>query len=89
MDIALKYLFLGLMTLLCAAMIHSISRALLGKQANGYPAGIVILAFTLSPWWVAALGGLAGHLLSVLAWNSLDGNKITKKRAANSNPEDA
>lgn len=75
----LHYIFLAVMSAACGALVHSISRMMLGKQANGYPAAIVILAAAVSPWWVAGIGGAAGHLISVWVWNRLSDRA---KRAA-------
>lgn len=52
MDLVLKFFFLGLLAAVAAVFVHSISRMLLGRQANGYPSAIIILAFTVPPWWV-------------------------------------
>jgi hypothetical protein len=88
MDLTLKYLFLGLIALTCAALIHSITRMIMGKPANGYPAGALVLMFSVNPWWVAALGGIAGHLLSVYAWNSISAWIHRPIHLKQPNPED-
>ena len=88
MDITLKYLLFVLIALICAAMIHSITRMIMGKQANIYPGGTLVLVFYMSPWWVAALGGLAGHLLSVVAWNNITTWTRRARPVRIPNPED-
>lgn len=79
MEPYLPFIFLFLLSTLAAMMVHGLSRAALGPRANGFPAAVIVLAFTVSPWWIGAIAGIVGHLASVWLWNYATGKENSSK----------
>lgn len=62
----------------CALSVYGGTYLAIGKRANRLPAGAVVPAIFLTPWWPALCAGIAAHVVGVLMTNAYSGRKSSK-----------
>jgi hypothetical protein len=56
---------------ICAIAVYALTYLVIGERANSYPAGAIIPAAVLTPWWAALCAGIAAHVLVVMVCNAI------------------